>query len=383
MKIQKEYSYQNSVVKFLARIIDSFGFIFFNPKEKNKPINRESIRKILVVKLDHLGDGFIILPLIEGLKEIFKESKIDVLIPSWTQEIYQFNPTINEIIIYDYFRTSRQPKRKFNFSETVRLIKNLKREKYDLFIDARGEPFVAFLGFLSRARCQIGFIGDEFGSFFYTHFLSYDKKNYEGNRYLNILKIFDSKKELTKSKLYLTKNEKEKVDEIIKSHFKNKIIVLHLSSGLPYKIWPIENFAKLINKINKNYPFFEFAVLGNKNDKIYAENLKKITENEIKDLTDLFNIRETYYFLSKCSLFIGNDSVLAHFVASLDILTIDIINSAIGEPSRWKPKGENVFLIEGKDPNHYCQRDHCPYPCPNMKAISVEEVFEKCENIIS
>lgn len=381
---RKQYSYQNKLIRFLAYVFDILGNLFFFWIKKNNEIKISSIKKILIVKLDHIGDGFVMLSFIKSLKNIFNEAKIDVLAPTWTQEIYQNNPTINNIIIYDYFRTNRQKKSCPFIRTTIKLFKKLRGEQYDLFIDARGEPLISLIGFLIRAKNRIGFAGDEIGSFFYTHPVKYNKKEYEGNRYLNILKIFNNKTKLSEPKLYPNENEKKKVEDIIKSQFPNKkIIVLHITSGAPYKIWPIENFAELIERINQKHPQqFEFAILGGISDKNYISNLIKNSRIKVQDFSGFFNLRESYFFISKAFLFIGNDSVFVHFAASLNIPTIDIFNSA-NNKNRWAPRGKNVYIVEGKDPNHHCETKNCSYPCPNMRAIKIENVFKICDKILN
>lgn len=376
---KKQYSYQNSLIRFLAYIVDFLGNLFFFWIKKNNEIKISDIKKILIVKLDHIGDGFIMLPFIESLKNIFNEAKIDILTPNWVQEIYQYNPYINNIIIYDYFRTNRQKKSCPFIRTTIKLLKKLRERQYDLFIDARGDPLISLIGFLIGAKSRIGFIGDEIGSFFYTHLIKYNKKEYDGDKYLDILKIFNKKIKLSKPKLYPNENERNKVENIINTQFQNKkIIVLHITSGLPYKIWPFENFIKLIQEINQKYPQrFEFVVLGGISDKDYP-NLTENSQIKIQDFSGFFNLRESYFFISKASLFIGNDSALVHFAASFNIPTIDIFNGA-NDKNRWVPKNKNVYIVEGKNPNHYCKTKDCPYPCPNMRDIQVKRVFEACE----
>ena len=357
-----EYSYQSKIVKFLAFIIDAIGSIFFFWAKKEMNFNPGD--KVLIAKLDHIGDGFIMLPFITALKN--KGCVIDVLVPGWTKEIYENNPNISDIITYDYVKSNRKGK-KFSFSETIKLIKRLKKKKYNIFIDARGEPFAAVLGFLIRVRQRIGFIGDEVGSFLYTHSIKYNKEEYEGDKY------FAYK---GKSILYPLGTEKKKIENIVKPQ--QKIIGIHMTSGLPYKIWPADNFIKLTKRIKSKYPQFVFAVLGASSDRDYVQCLVK--EN-VKDFSGAFNLRESYYFISKCSLFIGNDSALVHFAASLDIPVVDIMNSAVSS-KRWVPNGKNIHIIEGIDNSHCCKTKDCDYPCPNMLAISVDEVFNMCEKLL-
>jgi len=375
------YTYQKRSLRIAAAFIDFFGYSLFSFRRR-KTINSGGIKKILVVRPDQIGDNFLMTAFVQELKKIFKEAQIDIMAGAWAKDVWDTNPYINEFVIFN--NSFLQLKGgKFNLREVIATIKKAKAKQYNLFIDSRGEPLTALIGFCARIPFRVGFVGHGTLSFLYTHTVEYIKEKNESLKYLDILRIFKNTVSLSSPKLYPTDAELKRVEELIISQFpRRKIIAVHLTSGAAYKIWPTENFAKLVTKIHKKHPSFNFAVLGGPNEERFYDLLQKNVSVPIHNLIGQLPLRGTYVFLSHCSLFIGNDSVLAHFAGSQNVPTVDLINIAIGGKERGRPPGEKVYLIEGNNALHKCLTGDC-FPCPHMQAITVDEVFAVCDTILS
>ncbi len=182
--------------------------------------------------------------------------------------------------------------------------------------------------------------------------------------------------------LYGTDNEKAKAKGIHKTLFSRPVVAIHVSAGLPYKMWPSENFAKLITMLGE-FCSCDFALLGSSEDSIFAQSIcELVKKNRVEDLTGKLSIRDAYFFLSDVRGFVGNDSVLAHFAGSLGVPVVELMNGAVDE-KRWRAAGERVSVLTGLDKGHICALDKCKYPCPHMRAISTNEVFELMRKTIT
>lgn len=377
------YAYKSRLVRFIACFIDFIGSILFFWIKKNQAIDKKGIKRILVVKLDHLGDSFILTPLFEYLAKEFPTAKIDIICLELTKPVFENNPHIRKVIAFNYFRTWRENGKRAGFKDTLQLIKDLKKERYDLFIDARGEPFASLLGFLIGARYRIGFGREEVGGFLYTNPLNYNSEKHESEKNKVILKALDIEVREWHPEVYIGENEKSKMENLLKENFSKPIAAIHIGAGLPHKIWPVENFTELISTLLKRYDY-EFILLGGKDDNILVQNLIGFLKPDIKlkDFTGRLTIREVYYLLSKANIFIGSDSVFAHFAGALGIPAIEIMNGAINK-NRWTALGEGVCVVTGFDGNHKCLLDKCKYPCPHMSIVTVKEVFDAVEKVIN
>jgi heptosyltransferase-3 len=66
------------------------------------PANFKNVRKILVIKLRHIGDVFLTVPVFRALRENFSDAHIAALVNSGTEEVLKGNPLIDEIITFDH-----------------------------------------------------------------------------------------------------------------------------------------------------------------------------------------------------------------------------------------------------------------------------------------
>ncbi|MCP9767708.1 lipopolysaccharide heptosyltransferase family protein [Lacihabitans sp. LS3-19] len=154
------------------------------------------------------------------------------------------------------------------------------------------------------------------------------------------------------------------------------------------KIWPLENYKKLIELINTHYPNVKILLFGGgEKEKIAIDNLILNTKNT-ENLVGKFNLSEELALISKLDLMISGDSSNMHLAALSGIPVISIWGSTheyagFGalfqnpENSIQIPK-ENLECrpcsIYGNKP---CARKD--YACLNW--ITPEMVFERLKTI--
>src|SRR5262249_6437525 len=66
-------------------------------------LDRDEIRKILVVKLDHIGDCIIAFPAVRRLKRHFPQARVTVLTSRASKSVWALEPNVAETIEFDFF----------------------------------------------------------------------------------------------------------------------------------------------------------------------------------------------------------------------------------------------------------------------------------------
>ena len=113
-------------------------------------ICKEDIHRILAVKPSSLGDIIHVFPALVVLKKIFPTAEIDFLVNPQFAGLLDYSPVqIRKKIIFE--RKKLATLRGF-VPETLKLIKTLRHEKYDLVIDFQGLFRSGMFSFLARAR---------------------------------------------------------------------------------------------------------------------------------------------------------------------------------------------------------------------------------------
>lgn len=403
------YTYTNPIVRACAVVVDTLGravFSFidvFSAKKKGQHLDPNTIKKIAIVRFDQIGDAFYMLPMVSYLKRAFPKASIDIYCTPATRSVFEIHPDIDRVFTFPYNRFSKgRTHTNPHADSSVKIgavdtssshmskrsfIKRIRAEKYDLYIDPRGEPFIALAGFLGQATYRIGIENEEVLSFLYTHTIRYNPQAPAWHRFramLDSIGVHTDGGELAwRPRMFVTPEDKDKADKVYASDIKAPFVALHISAGYTFKMWPLERFSELMQKMG---PGYRYAIFGTQADKVYAKEIvDRLAEHAehitVVDLTGKLSIRETYALLGKATLFVGNDSALAHFAAGQDIPTVEIMNIEV-KPSSCVALGSSVAPLIAANPKHVCLHANCPYPCEHMKMVSVDDVYKACQQYL-
>ncbi|MBL8993053.1 MAG: glycosyltransferase family 9 protein [Spirochaetia bacterium] len=385
MAFFSRYGYRNPLFRMAAGLIDLFGSVFFFwmrrdfSKEKNLT---SKVKSILVVKLDHLGDAFLLTPLFEALKKKFPQAVITCLCLPASRPIFENNPFIDQILTFRYQRSMRSTS---ETPEPIRKMLRLFREqKPNLLIDPRGDFWVAVYGFLAAARRRVGFRAEEPGSFLFHQTLPLIPGEPEAMRNLRLPGLFGGEVVHSFPKIHATPEEVEALRASTETQTGRILLGVHPGAGFPYKKWPLERTAALLKRVHIHFPETRIFVFGEKKERGECEDLihqSGISTPSISNEAGKWTLRETYVFVGKMNAFFGNDSVLAHFCAGQNVPVLELMNAAV-DASRWHACGDGTEWLVGRDPEHRCALNECVYPCPHMVSLDLDSVWNSFRAIL-
>jgi lipopolysaccharide heptosyltransferase II len=120
-------------------------------------------RRILVIRLDLIGDLVLTLPLVQALKKTYPSAEIDMLATPASAKVVTSHPDLSEIITYDP-NIWRRPQALFqgkNWREARALRQRLRARNYDLVVCAHG-AWASVVALLSGAPRRIGFAKESY-----------------------------------------------------------------------------------------------------------------------------------------------------------------------------------------------------------------------------
>jgi GT2 family glycosyltransferase len=118
----------------------------------------ESIRRILVVKLDHIGDFVTAFPAFRKLRQTFPEATLHVLAAPASCQLAFLEPAIDAIIPFEFFHArSGRGQQEVTEEKLEALRRELASYDFDLAVDFRKHPETRTLLKLSGARLTAGY----------------------------------------------------------------------------------------------------------------------------------------------------------------------------------------------------------------------------------
>ncbi|HNW56107.1 MAG TPA: glycosyltransferase family 9 protein, partial [bacterium] len=302
----------------------------------------------------------------------------------WNQMVLANNPAINRLLpIFSMPDVHHSGWLDF-FSRAERryLAYFIKTQESDIVIDLQGSPLNVLAMFMSGARVRVGFGPKMFG-FLLTHPAKYRRDQPQGEIYLSLAKALGYTGELTKPVIYSGPAEHARAIDFIRDNSLTKFIVFHTGAGRSYRQWPIDSFVQLAQQLLAKYSSYQIVIIGGLDDDLMFDRLASQINggDRLVNAANRLSIPATYELIRLARLFVGNESGPGHLAASLGIPTISLMNPWSGI-NRWQARGEKVTYFYGQA--HSCRGLACHQePCPNMAAITVEQVFSQAVKYLS
>ena len=266
--------------------------------------------KILIIHTAFIGDIVLSTPLIQKLKDLYPKSKIDYLTLPTNQSVLYNNPNLNEIILYD-----KKGKDK-GIKGFLKVLKILKQKKYDYAVIPHRFIKSILLAKLAKIPDIVGF-DVATGSSLLDKKVHYDMKKHEVERLLNLVG-YEGKK--IPVRIYPAKENFVKIEKMLKNSGytgkkEQKLILVAPGSQRPEKMWPIEKYREVIQKLKKNENYF-IGITGSKSEKELPLNFEK--DKNVIDFRGEISLVEFGALISKADVVVGNDSSPIHIASGFE-----------------------------------------------------------------
>jgi ADP-heptose:LPS heptosyltransferase/GT2 family glycosyltransferase/tetratricopeptide (TPR) repeat protein len=316
-------------------------------------LKRDTIRRILIVKLDHIGDCITALPAARQLKRVFPQASLRVLAGQWAKPIWSLADEIDEVIEFDFFRAvSDQGTRGVSEAELRTLRQKLAPYHFDLAIDLRRQPDTRQVLQYTDAGLLAGFelrgqfpwldIAVEWGE----DIARKPKRHHVSDELLNLVNAIDTSCEPAPLILPPQPSLVPLLPEPIERRlFARRVVCVHPAAGGKLRQWPADWFAELIDLLVERERV-NVALVGVSDDKKLAAQILRACRHRwaVVDLVGHFKLADLANFMTRCALFVGNNSGPHHLAAGLGVPTVGI-HSANIDTREWGPVGPRAIAL--------------------------------------
>jgi ADP-heptose:LPS heptosyltransferase len=320
------------------------------------PIDRSRIKRILVITLSNVGDIILTTPVIRALSKEFPGSRIDVMTGPRGREIFDKDPGIFKLIIYD---------KHSSISEKRRLQLKLKKLKYDLAVDLKNTVLPLLLAPKYRTSPMQRFPRS------ITH-----KKQ----RHLYRLHSFGIENLSEKSYIHIPKLDEDYVRNLIKTNtIPVPMVIVNPGAKSHLKRWTAEGFAEVCDGLSHECGAgIVFVGMGEDKDTVLS--VTKKMKSKYYDLVGKTNIRQLAGLIKSSSLLITNDSAPLHLGCAVGAKVLAIFGPT--DPKKYGPTGEFDAVINKKLFCSPCEEAACKHGHECMKLVSADEVLDRAKMMI-
>ena len=339
----RPYVFKKRWKRWIAFLFDGFfGFCF--SFLKNHPTSSSSIKKILLSRIDHLGDALLLRPALVNLRAAQPEFEIHVLTTPENAPVFQHDPFIDRIIPFPGHWFQKEKSLFEMVRAFFRMISTLRREHYDAAVDFRGDLRINLLMLLAGIPIRIGY-GFTGGGWMLTH-----EQEVDSNAHQVVLNQRILSKWLNPETIPKNTPVNYPVDTVARLNQKISTViqwpygVIHMGAGNPLKEWPRENFIKLMENLFSSNVVKLFFLIGTAAEK---KEMGPLNENII-DLRGETDLQELCCLLDGAFFFVGNDSGPAHLAAAQGI-PVAVLASHTNDIRTWHPWTSKLCILSAPD----------------------------------
>ncbi len=413
----RRYRYSKLRWRVLVHALDAVGLVAMAlwRKRRPKPVVSDP-RRILVVQLDHLGDAVLTSPILPRLRAAYPEARLDVLASPSNRAVFEADPNVDRVLLAERNWFERRPPMRALGSAVVALGRSLRKERYDLGIDVRGDVLTVFVLALAGIPRRLGWAMGGGG------FLLTDQGRWEPGRHevqsrmalLDALGLADD--EPPRVAVGTTDADRARVGAMlrkewpVRSRGRRKVSVrsaarvatataterpearpvrddperlhagrfgeeapllaVHLGAGTAAKRWPARHWDDLLGRFLDDG--WRVVAVGGPDDSEIAAGLTP--RPGFRDWSGRLEVTETAALLERADLFVGADSGPAHLAACSGVPSV-ILFSGTNRARQWRPWSRRALVLKHDVPCRPCHHKTCPladHPC--MTGLSPERV---------
>ncbi len=380
-----KYPFRSRLKRVAAFLFDRAGYLLTSGGLRATPPEPQGVRKILVVRLDHIGDVLYSLPVLPALKALYPQARLSFLVGPWARDLLLHNPHLDEVLVWDCPWMRRGVSK--GMKGTLRFMRELRRHDFDLALELRGDLRHILLLWLARVSFRTGYAVTG-GGFLLNQELAHPVGIHQVERNLEVLRALGAQASFQEPKLYLSQAERTEAAAFLKELGVREgelLVGVHPGAGYPTKRWGADRFALLIRGLTGELSA-RVLLFGSSGEKALAEEIlggvgvDGISSRPI-NLVGRTNLRQFMALAERCDLFIGNDSGPGHLAASLGTTFIGIF-SGTNRVEEWGPRGRGGVVLRAEVDCAPCELTHCDdLTC--LERVTVEQVLEAARDCVS
>ena len=339
--------------------------------------------KLLIRATNWVGDAIMALPALHAVRARFPDSHISVLALPYVAQIYQGQGVADELISYD--RKGRHA----GIRGKEKLAAELKSRKLDTALLLQNAFDAAWLAWRAGIPQRIGYNRDGRGLLL-TKAIALPKPEetptHEKYYYLELLRRvgwLEALPEVAEILLRITAEAAQRAEKKLRAAgATGGATRIAVGAGASYgsaKCWPPERFAHALNRMQQERNV-EVILFGTPGETAVSSAIQAGLARPALDLTGKTEIAELPALLSRCHLFLGNDSGAMHVAAAVGLPVVAVFGPT--DPFGTAPVTRRATIVQERPYCSPCFLRRCPTDHRCMTAIAPERVGESLLRVL-
>ncbi len=354
--------------------------------------------KILIRATNWVGDAVMCIPALAAVRARWPEAHIAILARPWVADIYAEQNLSNQLIHFDH------KGRHAGIAGVERLARELRAEKFDTALLLQNAFEAAWIAWRAGIPERIGYARDGRG-WLLTKAIPVlrhgEIPSHETHYYLELVRRANMAAESNKPprsalepsnvpeiRLRVSPEKVTTAESLLAQAEANilgsgpwpaghsaPMFRVALAPGAAYgsaKCWPTDRYAALADRLISEF-HASVILFGSPGEREVAERIAAQMRHRPVMLAGQTSIGDLPALLSRCRIFIGNDSGAMHVAAAVGLPVVAIFGPT--DPFGTSPATEQLSLVQEKVSCSPCFLRHCPVDHRCMTRVSIDQVY--------
>jgi lipopolysaccharide heptosyltransferase II len=351
--------------------------------------------RILLVRLRQIGDVVFTTPAIRGLRDRFPDAHLTYIVEPNAAPVVAGNPHLNEVIV------TAGRSGLAGLRDDLRVIRRVRAAKFDAAIDFHGGPRSSLITWLSGAPVRVGY--DIRGrSWMYTIRVPRPRHIRPRHAVLNQWDLLsalglpepDASRmpvEMAIDPIAAASVGKRLAHEGVRAG--DRLIVVHVSAGNPFRRWPLDRFAVLVSSLAQPEADRRVVVTSGPSERgaaaaVIEQARARLGTDEGRRVLACgeFSLAEFRALVDRAALYIGGDSGPLHIASTSRTPIVGLYGPTLpvrSEPWRSPEWTSMAVEVDGL-PCRPCDQRRCePGDFRCLTWIEPKRVIDSAERILS
>jgi heptosyltransferase-1 len=338
--------------------------------------------RILIIKTSSLGDVIHALPVLDYLRQVAPEARIDWVVEEPFLPLVAHHPVLEQVHVIRTKAWRKAPLAQQTRQEVALLRRVLRAAQYDLVFDLQGNLKSGLVAWMTGARQRVGFTADvlqeRLNWLFTTIRIPFrDVDNRAASRYLRLVSALFQRdyREMSVSGTIVSSPE----DEAIAATYLAELpegpkILLQVGTTWETKLWYPEGWIELARRILAYLPETTLLInWGSTAEKELGERIVAEVGSSVQ-LLPWFKIRELIPVIRRMDLVIGGDTGPVYLAEAVGTATVSLYRAS--KAALYAPTGPHHRFVQAEMPCTGCMLTRCERNATCSRSITIDAVTE-------
>jgi lipopolysaccharide heptosyltransferase II len=297
------------------------------------------------------------------------DRRLAMLVNAGTEGVMQGHPALDEVLVLE----------RGGLNQQWRLMRELRRRRFDLVLDLTDGDRSAVLAWLSGTPVRLGYNSEgRWRGRLYTQVIEADRFGVHTVQYhLAATEALGLVGPPPAPILTVAPEARRAAERLLQEagiEGIRPLVCLHPGARWWFKAWPVERFSELADRIQVETEA-QVLLLGSEFERDVVSRIAAGMKTPCRHLVGRTGLQELAAVLERAALVVSNDNGPMHMAAALRVPVIGLFGPS--DPAVWGPWGEGHHIFYKGLDCRACFHPDCMRGEQNcMRLITVDEVWE-------